>query len=128
MAKKELIERYLIELGEPYVEINENMWTISDDEDAIDDIIVYYDDPIVIFRIKLFELPKGNNEELYRFMLEKNAYGLTHGAYAVEGDSVIIVDTLEAENLDYNEFESSVNALVIAIMEHYQEFKEKFNI
>ncbi len=128
MAQKELIERYLIQLGEPYVEIGENMWTISDDEDAIDDIVVYYDDPIVIFRIKLFDLPKGDNAELYRFMLEKNAYGLTHGAYAIEGDSVIIVDTLEAENLDYNEFESSVNALVIAIMEHYSEFKEKFNI
>lgn len=126
MATVETIENYLIKLGEPYEEIGENMWRIRDEYDNIDDIVVYYSDPLVIFRVKLFDLPEGSNEKLYRFMLELNAYELTHGAYAIEGNSVIIVDTLEAENLDYNEFEGSVSALALAIMEHYPKFREEF--
>ena len=128
MATKETIESYLIQFNEPYEEIGENMWRITDEYDNIDDIVVFSSDPLVIFRVKLFDLPEGNKEELYRFMLELNAFALTHGAFAIEGDSVVIVDTLEAENLDYNEFEGSVNALATAIVEHYPEFKKRFSL
>lgn len=126
MATAETIEKYLIQLGEHFELIGENMWKINDEYDNIDDIVVYYSDPLVIFRVKLFDIPEENNEALFRFMLELNAFELTHGAYAIEGNSVIIVDTLETENLDYNEFEGSVSALALAIMEHYPLFKEKF--
>ena len=127
MATKETIEKYLIRFDEPYEEIGDGMWVIRDDFDNIDDIIVWFDEPLIVFRVKLFELQEGNNEALYRFMLEKNSL-LTHGAYAIEGNSVVIVDTLETENLDYNEFEGSINSLAMAIVEHYPEFKETFKI
>ncbi|MBN2693867.1 hypothetical protein JXR93_04320 [bacterium] len=126
MATAETLENYLLQLGEPYEKIGESMWKINDEFDNIDDIVVFLSEPLVIFRVKLFDLPEGNKEELYRFMLELNAFEMTHGAYALEGNSVVIVDTLEAENLDYNEFEGSVSALALAIMEHYPLFKEKF--
>ena len=127
MATKETIEKYLIHFDEPFEEIGDGMWVVRDDFDNIDDIIVWFDEPLIVFRVKLFELPKGNNEDLYRFMLEKNSL-LTHGAYAIEGNNVIIVDTLETENLDYNEFEGSINSLAMAIVEHYPQFKETFKI
>ena len=127
MATKETIEKYLIRFDEPFEEIGDGMWVIRDDFDNIDDIVVWFDEPLIVFRVKLFELPEGNNEKLYRFMLERNSL-LTHGAYAIEGNSVVIVDTLETENLDYNEFEGSVNALAMEIVEHYPEFKENFNL
>ncbi len=127
MATKETVEKYLIHFDEPFEEIGDGMWVIRDDFDNIDDIVVWFDEPLIVFRVKLFELPEGNNEKLYRFMLERNSL-LTHGAYAIEGDSVVIVDTLETENLDYNEFEGSVNALAMEIVEHYPEFKENFNL
>jgi hypothetical protein len=127
MATKETIEKYLMSFSEPFEEIGDGMWVIRDDFDNIDDIVVWFDEPLIVFRVKLFDIPEGNNEKLYRFMLEKNSL-LTHGAYAIEGNSVVIVDTLETENLDYNEFEGSVNSLAMAIVEHYPEFKETFNI
>ena len=127
MATKETIEKYLIHFDEPFEEIGDGMWVVRDDFDNIDDIIVWFDEPLIVFRVKLFELPKGDNGELYRFMLEKNSL-LTHGAYAIEGNNVIIVDTLETENLDYNEFEGSINSLAMAIVEHYPQFKETFKI
>jgi len=127
MAIKETIEKYLIRFNEPFEEIGDGMWVIRDDFDNIDDIVVWFDEPLIVFRVKLFNIPEGNNEALFRFMLEKNSL-LTHGAYAIEGNSVVIVDTLETENLDYNEFEGSVNALAMAIVEHYPEFKNNFKI
>ena len=127
MATKETVEKYLIRFNEPFEEIGDGMWVIRDDFDNIDDIVVWFDEPLIVFRVKLFNLPEGNNEKLYRFMLERNSL-LTHGAYAIEGNSVVIVDTLETENLDYNEFEGSVNALAMEIVEHYPEFKVNFNL
>ena len=130
MANKQTLENYLIQLGERFEQIGENMWKINDEYDNIDDIIIFYADSIVIFRVKLFDLTQikesVKKEDLYRFMLELNAYDLTHGAYGIEGDSVIIVDTLETENLDYNEFEASVNALALEITDRYPIFKSKF--
>jgi hypothetical protein len=41
------------------------------------------------------------------------------GAYGLEGNAVVITDTLQSENLDYNEFQASVDALTMAISQHY---------
>ena len=41
-----------------------------------------------------------------------------HGSYGVEGDHVVLTDTLALEHLDYSEFEASVDSLTLALASH----------
>jgi hypothetical protein len=45
---------------------------------------------------------------------------MAHGAYAVDGDSVIIIDTLEADTMDLEELQASVDAIGLALAQHYR--------
>ncbi|NJL73213.1 MAG: YbjN domain-containing protein [Candidatus Competibacteraceae bacterium] len=44
---------------------------------------------------------------------------LVHGAYALEGDNVILIDTLEFETMDLEEFQASLDAVGLALAQHY---------
>jgi hypothetical protein len=74
---------------------------------------------MVVFRVKLMDLPTETNTDLLRKLLELNATEMVAGAYGIEGKSVVCVDTLQAENLDFNEFQASIDALTLAITTHY---------
>ena len=41
-----------------------------------------------------------------------------HGSYGVEGNHVVLTDTLELENLDFSEFEASFDSLTLALATH----------
>jgi hypothetical protein len=43
------------------------------------------------------------------------------GAYGLEDNAVVIVDSLQSENLDYNEFQASIDAIAYAVHDHYAE-------
>jgi hypothetical protein len=43
---------------------------------------------------------------------------LVHGSYGLEGDHIVLTDTLELENLDYNEFEASFDSVTLALASH----------
>ena len=60
---------------------------------------------------------------LCRKLLELNANAMVSGAYAIENGSVIALETLQAENLDYNEFQAAIDGLTLAITEHYEDLK-----
>ena len=45
-------------------------------------------------------------------LLEFNARDLVHGSYGIEGDHVVLTDALELTDLDFSEFEASVDSLV----------------
>jgi hypothetical protein len=66
------------------------------------------------------ELPaeEPRRSELYRQLLELNARELVHGSYGIEGDHVVLTDTLELENLDFSEFEASFDSLSLALATH----------
>ena len=53
-------------------------------------------------------------------LLELNATDLVHGAYGLEGDEVILVDALELQDLDYSEFQASLESLSLAVTSHVQ--------
>lgn len=121
MAKTiEDIDNYLIKLDMPYEEIGKGMWVIHDQYDHIDNIVVAFTPPVVVFRVKVMELPKGSDQEgLLRELLELNASEMVAGAYGLEDNNIVITDTLQAENLDYNEFQASVDAITLALSNHY---------
>ena len=56
--------------------------------------------------------------ELFRQLLEYNARDLVHGSYGLEGDHVVLTDTLELENLDFSEFEASFESMTLALASH----------
>ena len=56
--------------------------------------------------------------ELFRQLLELNVRDLVHGSYGLEGDHVVLTDTLELENLDYTEFEASFDSVTLALASH----------
>jgi hypothetical protein len=119
MDIKQRIESFMLDMNLLYDELDESTWKIEDDLSHIDNIVVKLVEPIVLFRVKIMELPKDNKEEFYRMVLELNANDLVHGAYAIEDDSLVIIDTLQAENLDQNEFQSTIDSIGLALIQHY---------
>ena len=119
MRTKEDVERYLINLDTPSEVLGDGIYRLNDDLPDIDDIIVMVSDPLVIFSVRLMKVPGKNTEAFYKKLLELNATELVAGAYGLDGDDVVITDTLQLENLDENEFVASVESLAMAIHEHY---------
>ena len=124
MRTIEDVERYLLELDTPYEVLGEGIYRLTDDVEDVDDIIVLCDDPLVIFSVRLMKVPSKNLEAFYRKLLELNASELVAGAYGIDGDDVVITDTLQLENLDFNEFQASIDSLVMAIHNHYPVLRE----
>ena len=44
---------------------------------------------------------------------------MVHGAFGLEGDTVVIVHALELENLDLNEFQAVVDDMSLAVAKHH---------
>ena len=79
---------------------------------------------MITFRVKLMDAPdKSTRDVLFKRLLELNATSMIADAYGLEDDAVVIVDTLQSENLDHNEFQATLEALVIAVREHYEELR-----
>jgi hypothetical protein len=113
------IEQYLIDLMLTYQEIGQNMWLIDDEDHGLQGVAVARADSLVIVRIVVMDAPKENRLELFTKLLELNANELVHGAYALEEDKIVLIDTLEYDTLDYTEFRATLDALSLALIQHY---------
>ena len=113
------IEQYLIELKYSYREVKPNLWLLDDTENRIEGIVVMYADPLVIIQVQVMDVPKLNSHELYRKLLELNAGDMIHGAYGLEGNKVVIIDTLRYDTMDYPEFRATLDAISLALTQHY---------
>ncbi len=100
------------------MEIEPNLWLARTTDDA--EVVVHYAPPVVILRVRVMELPASEprRSELFRQLLEYNARELVHGSYGLEGDHVVLTDTLELENLDFSEFEASFDSMTLALASH----------
>jgi len=119
MATREDIERYLIQIEHPHETVKENMWIVHDAAN----IVITYTPPLVVFRTKLMEVPQHDREAFFKLLLELNATHMIHGAYGIEDESVVLIGTLEVENLDFNEFQAILDAFSLEIAQDYQKFK-----
>jgi len=81
-------------------------------------VVVFAEDSLVTIRAKVMELPKEHRSELYEDLLRLNA-DMVHGAYAIEEDHVILFDTLEYDTMDFEEFQASLDAIGLALAQHY---------
>lgn len=120
MTTSELIESYLFNMGRDFTSPETGVWIIHDDYDHIDNVVIVDSGPVITFRIKLMDVPAGESSEaLFKLLLELNASEMVAGAYGLEEDAIVIVDTLQTENLDQNEIEAVVDGISMAISLHY---------
>jgi hypothetical protein len=112
------IQSYLLKMDLPYEEPREGTWLVKG-LDGVDNVVITLAGPVVVFRVKIMDVPLHHREELFRTLLELNATEMMHGAYGVEGDAVVISDALQVENLDYNEFAATMDDITLAVASHH---------
>ena len=121
MITREDIQSWLDRLdsgGLTVTEIEPNLWLARTRDDA--EVVVHFAPPVVVLRVRVMELPESEprRSELFRQLLEYNARELVHGSYGLEGNHVVLTDTLELENLDFSEFEASFDSITLALASH----------
>ena len=117
MKTAEDIESYLLKVGVPYEQVKPGIWLLK--VNGCDNFVVSMAGSVVVFRVKVMDLPRVDREALYRTLLSLNTGEMVHGAFGLEGDAVVIVHALDLENLDFNEFQSVIDDVSMAIARHY---------
>lgn len=121
MLTREDIQSFIDRLEGGAIEATElapGLWRVLSQSGA--EVVVHYAPPVVVLRMRVMEPPAGDEKRsgLYRQLLELNARDLVHGSYGLEGEQVVLTDTLELENLDYSEFEASFDSMTLALASH----------
>jgi len=119
MTSTSKLESYLINLGMTFEELNENTWVINDSEKGIERVVVIVEEPLVTIRVIVMPVPDHDREEFFATLLELNATDMIHGAYGVSEETVILIDTLQYETMDLEEFQASLDAIGLALAQHY---------
>jgi hypothetical protein len=114
---KEKLESFFINLDLSYEEVGENMWLISDERNSLGSVVVYAEEDLVTLRAKVMQVPGAQREEFFEELLRLNAE-MVHGAYALEEDSVILMDSLELPTMDLEEFQASLDSTGLALAQH----------
>jgi len=120
MNTHEKVESYLLRLSLSYQETGKDAWVVSDRDKGIDSLFVALADSLVVMRVNVADAPKAKREALFTDLLKLNATDMVHGAYALDGEKIVIVDTLEGETMDIEEFQASVEAIGLALSQHFK--------
>ncbi len=123
MVTQNDIEIYLDDCGFPFEAVSDGMWRVESTGNNVDNIIISYEEPILLMRVNLMKVPESNKESFYERLLKLNATEISHGAFGVEDQNVVLIDTLQVENLDRNELQASVDSLGFTVAQYYNELK-----
>lgn len=121
MVTREDIQSFLDRLNgttQSVEEVATGLWVVRTGEGA--EVVVHFNPPVVLLRVRVMEPPADESArgELYRQLLELNASDLVHGSYGLEGDHVVLTDTLELSDLDFSEFQASFDSILLALASH----------
>lgn len=96
----------------------EELIVVTNEDKGIYQMVIDCEYPILIFEQLIYEIKNFSKEHFLR-LLQMNR-GLIHGAFVVneQGKQMIFRDTLQLENLDFNEFEGTINALSLGLAEY----------
>jgi len=122
------IEQYLVNLMLSYQKISSNLWLLDDEDHSLQGVAIMHNDPFVIFRAEVMDIPKDNNLELFKKLLELNATDVIHGAYALEKKKIVLTNTMQYDTMDYEEFRASLDSFSFTLSQHYpilSKYREK---
>ncbi|MFP4113112.1 MAG: YbjN domain-containing protein [Spirochaetota bacterium] len=117
-SAKEKLEGFFINLELVYEEVGENLWVVSDEANGLSSVVVYVQDDLVTLRAKVMEVPTEDREAFFEELLRLNGE-MVHGAYAIEEENVILIDSLELPTMDLEEFRASLDSTGLALAQHY---------
>jgi len=117
MKTREDIESYLLKMGVNHEDLGGDIWRLR--EGGIDNLMVSLAGPVVVFRLKMMDVPATRREALFEKLLRLNTTELFHCAFGVEGSAVVLTGALELENLDYNEFQAVIDDMGMAVSKQY---------
>ncbi len=114
-----LVKTFLFDMDISIIEEDSEreLVVVENEEEGIQNMIIDCEAPLVI--IEQFIMPVSPDDgEFFRRILQINR-ALVHGAFVLDetAEKLIFRNTLQLENLDYNELESSVKALSLALSE-----------
>jgi hypothetical protein len=113
------IEQYLIDLMITYQQIDSNLYLLDDEDHSLQGVAVMQADPLVIIRAEIMDIPKDNLLELYATLLEFNATDIIHGAYALDNKKIVLIDSLQYNNMSYEDFRATLDSFSLALTQHY---------
>ncbi|MBW2734395.1 MAG: hypothetical protein JRH20_18565 [Deltaproteobacteria bacterium] len=119
MKTAEDIESFMIRMDANYDTLGESIWVVTE---GATDLVISIAGPVLVCRVKLLDLDrvvKDRREAFFQTLLQLNAEEMLHGAYGLEEGFVVATDALELENLDYNEFQATVDDLAMTVSKHY---------
>jgi len=129
MKKFDLVKQYLLDLEIPIIEEDtaEELVVLDDEENGVKNMVIDCEEPILVIEQVIMSVP-DNPKNLFKRLLQMNRE-LVHGAFVLDDDAEVIIfrDTLQLENLDCNELESSIHALSLALSENGSELLEYLN-
>ncbi|MDR2518734.1 MAG: YbjN domain-containing protein [Spirochaetaceae bacterium] len=111
------IEQYLRELKVSYRELEPNLWLVEPEGQP--QVAVLYAEPLVVIRALVMEAPRENRLELFTKLLALNAADMIHGAYGLEGDKIVLIDSWEYGTLDFEELRATIESFSLALTQHY---------
>jgi len=78
--------------------------------------------PVIVLRSDVQRAPEDPEEqrELFGRLLELNATEVVHGAYGLENGQILLSDTLELADLDFSEFQASIESIALALSSYKQ--------
>jgi len=126
MVTKDDLESFLDRLsseGASYFEAGENTWIVQPGGALDVDLVVHYNPPVIVLRVKVMNIPttNGKGAELNRRLLELNASDLVHGSHGISEGSIVLTEALEVAHLDYEEFLASYESMTLALATHLRE-------
>jgi hypothetical protein len=113
------VKEYLLQMEYNILEEDqaEELFVVENEDAGIHKLIIDCEDPILIFEYPLFKL-NTKSQEIVKELLAKNR-DIIHGAFALTDDNTVIFrDTLQLENLDYNEIEATLESLELLLAEY----------
>lgn len=123
MKKFDLVKAYLHDMGMAVVseDPEQELVVVENEDEGIKNLIVDCEEPIVIVEQLIMKVGDGS-PDMFKRLLQMNRE-LVHGAFVLDetGGMLLYRDTLQLENLDYNELEGSIKSLSLALSEYGSE-------
>jgi len=110
------VEILLEELGHDYEILGPGLWKVdASEESGVGNLILNLTPPLLLLRANVAPLPKKENAGFYKLLLETNARDMVHGSFGIDGNEIVLVDSLEALYISPEELQASIDSFGFAL-------------